>query len=212
MPVHRTLQNSPDDIRAEQSQRRVILVDENDRPTGETDIVDAHQGEGKLHRAITIFVFRNLTGNPADTEVLLQKRSTYKLVGALKWATTACGNVRPDENWQSCAYQRLSYEMGVASVKLEPVAKFVYQVQTDPGFSEHEMLQVYAGWGDVAVLPNSEEVAEYQWHNWDSLKSSLGQLSPSDYNSEWASWLVYILQKSEVVEKLEEFIAGQMEK
>ena len=133
-------------------------------------------------------------------------------MGALKWATTACGNVRPDENWQSCAYQRLSFEMGISSIKLEPIAKFVYQVQTDPGFSEHELLQVYAGWGDVAVVPNSEEVAEYQWQNWQSLKSSLEKLSTSDYSSEWASWLVYILQKEEVVKNLDNYITDQITK
>jgi isopentenyl-diphosphate delta-isomerase len=47
----------------------LILVDEQDNEVGSCEKADCHVGQGKLHRAFSVFLF-----NP-DGKILLQQRS-----------------------------------------------------------------------------------------------------------------------------------------
>lgn len=194
-----------------QGQRQVVLVDQHDRVVGQTDVLHAHRGDGILHRAITVFIFRNLTGHRAETEVLLQQRSQYKIVGARKWATTACGNVRPGENRKQCALRRLDNEMGIVGVSLTPVDRFTYHVQTDPGFSEWEVLTAYAGWGDVSVAVHPEEVSDFVWYNWQQLQQDLAGVSSTNLSSKWAMWLTYFMHRPSLARALDTYVEGRVE-
>lgn len=142
---------------------QVILVDPEDREIGVMDKVEAHRGKGKLHRASSVFLF-NKKG-----ELLVQQRSEHKLVGALQWANTCCGNVRPGEMYRDCAVRRLREELGIEGVVLSAVAKFEYQVKCNEDFSEYEMDTVFVGHYDGEVRPNPGEVRTYQWIEWDDL-------------------------------------------
>lgn len=144
----------------------VTLVNEHDQPIGSMDKVEAHRGQGKLHRAISVFLVRKNANGQLET--LIQQRSADKIVGALQWANTCCGNVRPDETYLECAQRRLREELGIGLDSaviptLEPVTKFTYQVQCNELFSENEIDQIYVGWFDGEVVANPAEVADTKW-------------------------------------------------
>jgi isopentenyl-diphosphate delta-isomerase len=141
---------------------QVILVDELDQEIGVMDKIEAHRGAGKLHRAVSIFLFN------AEGELLIQQRSSKKIVGAGQWANTCCGNVHPGETYLDCAIRRLCEELGIdgrgeVPLALNVVTKFQYQVKCNEEFSENEKDTVFAGRYDGAIQPNPEEVSAIKW-------------------------------------------------
>ena len=145
---------------------QVILVNQQDEPIGVMDKTEAHRGMGRLHQAISVFLFRK---NKTVIELLIQQRSQQKITCAGWWANTVCGNVRPDESREQCALRRLKEELGITKARIKPIYKFQYQAKCDKEFSENEIDQVFVGWFDGQIQPNPAEVADYQWINWPSL-------------------------------------------
>lgn len=139
---------------------QVILVDTKDHKIGVLDKVEAHRGVGRLHRAISVFLFNS------QGKLLIQQRSAIKIVGALQWANTCCGNVRPSETYEQCALRRLREELGIEQVNISAVTKFLYQVQCNDDFSEYEMDQVFIGRFDGEVIANPLEVKATSWTDW----------------------------------------------
>lgn len=142
---------------------QVILVDELDHEIGVMDKIEAHRGAGKLHRAISVFLF------DSSGKLLIQQRSNKKIVGAGQWANTCCGNVRPGETYLDCATRRLREELGIiigrdeSLTRLQEVTKFQYQVKCNEEFSEYEMDTVFIGRYDGEVQPNPDEVSATKW-------------------------------------------------
>jgi isopentenyl-diphosphate Delta-isomerase len=158
----------------------VILVDENDHPIGVMDKLQAHRNGARLHRATSVFLFGFYNN---EVCLLLQKRSLGKIVGADKWANTACGNVRPGESYLECAYRRLQEELGfkrslIDSCQIRAVYKFSYSIKCNQEFSEREIDQVYVGWipdnnmidFSSLISVNPSEVQDYTWANYSRLK------------------------------------------
>lgn len=146
---------------------QVILVDELDHEIGVMDKLEAHRGVGKLHRASSVFLF------DSEGKLLIQQRSSKKIVGAGQWANTCCGNVRPGESYLECAERRLREELGIGKGGVMPalneVTKFVYQTKCNKVFSEHEMDTVFVGRYDGEVCPNPDEVSAVQWIDFEDL-------------------------------------------
>ncbi|MDA1080007.1 MAG: NUDIX domain-containing protein [bacterium] len=183
---------------------QVTLVDKNDKVLGAMDKLEAHRNGGVLHRAISVFLFRKKNDK---VELLIQQRSAKKIVGAGQWANTACGNVRPTENYLECAQRRLREELGIIDPELvlQPGAKFQYQVACNPEFSENELDQVFVGWYDGEVRQNPEEVANTDWVLWQKLQD--GKFEQLDYD--WAPWFEIMLKRKEVVCSIFEVVYGK---
>lgn len=193
----------------------VTLVNEDDQVIGEMDKVEAHRGEGKLHRAISVYLFRNSDNGP---ELLIQQRSDQKIVGAELWANTVCGNVRSIENYQQCAYRRLKEELGITEVQIKPLIKFQYQVQCNEQFSENEIDQVYAEFYDEQVEPNPDEVQNYSWINWADLLNELPHAKPIQFDGlelsikhpassiQLAPWFVIMLKRDDLIQAINNFL------
>ncbi len=175
----------------------VVLVDENDAIIGQMDKVEAHRGNAKLHRAISVFLFRK---SAKKTDLLIQQRSAKKIVGAGQWANTCCGNVRPGESYEECAHRRLRDELGIRDVQLSPITKFIYQVKCNDEFSEHEMDQVFVGWFEGDVRPNPDEVQNIEWVAWRHDVSAFLQQKKMN---KWAPWFLIMLEKNEVLQAIE---------
>ena len=174
----------------------VTLVTPDDVVVGTMDKLDAHRGEGKLHRAISVFLFRK--NEVGEVELLIQQRSKKKIVGAEQWANTVCGNVWPEESYQACAQRRLAVELDITqdrngeSIKLQPVEKFQYQVRCNDEFSENELDQVFMGWFDGTVVPNPEEVTAIEWVSWENVCDRA-------VTKDWAPWFEIMLDKNDLL-------------
>lgn len=160
----------------------VTLVDEHDNVIGEMDKVEAHHGEAKRHRASSVYLFRK---NGNEIELLIQQRSSKKIVGANWWANTVCGNVRPAESYEECAYRRLKEELGIVKVQIKPIYKFEYHLQCNAEFSEWEVDQVFIGWYEGEVQPNPDEVQDFSWVKWSELleKAEKAKIEIKNFNT-----------------------------
>jgi isopentenyl-diphosphate Delta-isomerase len=135
----------------------VTLVDLENNDLGKMDKLEAHKHPAKLHRAISCWLV-NKKG-----EILLQKRSQEKIVGANWWANSVCGNVWPKETFFDCLNRRLREELGINQAGAKPIYKFVYKAFCNEQYGEYELDQVYLGKYDGEVRPNPSEVSEYFW-------------------------------------------------
>ncbi len=137
----------------------------------------AHQSDGRLHRAFSVFVFR---GN--GRELLIQQRSGQKPLFALKWANTCCSHPQQDEVVAKAGRRRLQEELGF-SCPLTQHSSFVYQAR-DPqtGLSEYEFDTILTGEveDDVALTPDPDEVADVEWKSIVDIRAELQQ-TPDKY-------------------------------
>lgn len=165
------------------SEDRVILVDTSDKAIGTMDKVEAHRGKGTRHRAISIFLFNN------RGEMLLQQRSKKKIVGALQWANTCCGNVRPGETRKECALRRLREELGITDAVIKPLYTFEYHIPCNVGFSEWEVDRVYTGTHNGKMRLNPDEVERVAWRKPNEI---LQEIDKRDMK--YAPWFVIMMR------------------
>ncbi len=172
---------------------RVTLVNFHDRKIGEMDKVEAHRGKGKLHRAVSVFLFN------AKGELLLQQRSEQKIVGARQWANTCCGNVRPSETRRQCAQRRLKEELGIEDVSLKPVYKYHYQVDCNEQYGECEIDQILVGRFSGDPISNTGEVTSWSWEAWSQLKDMVTH----DRQEKFAPWFKIMMKNNEIIKAIE---------
>lgn len=134
----------------------VVLVDELDNATGSVSKLVAHQGDGMLHRAFSVFIF--------DTagRLLIQRRSEAKYHFAGVWANTCCSHPRPGESVVEAAHRRLGQEMGF-DCALKELFFFVYRAPSPNGMVEHELDHVLMGTYAGPVSPDPAEIQEWKW-------------------------------------------------
>lgn len=134
----------------------LILVDADDREIGTLDKGAAHDGEGVLHRAFSLFIFNG------QGELLLQQRSRAKRLWPLYWSNSCCSHPRKGETMEVATERRLDDELRIAA-ELEFVYKFAYRARFDATGSENELCRVYLGRSDDPVTPNPNEIAATRW-------------------------------------------------
>lgn len=139
----------------DQTEERVILVDEGDAPIGTAGKLEAHE-RGVLHRAFSVFLF-NSAG-----EVLLQRRAAGKYHGGGLWSNSCCGHPRPGEATDAAARRRLREEMAI-DTPLERVYAFTYRAEMGDGLTEHEIDHVFTGRTEGDPHPDPDEVAAWRW-------------------------------------------------
>ncbi|MEM7806419.1 MAG: isopentenyl-diphosphate Delta-isomerase, partial [Pseudomonadota bacterium] len=134
----------------------LILVDTDDQPIGYLSKADAHDGEGILHRAFSLFVFNE------QGEVLLQQRAVGKRLWGGFWSNSCCSHPRRGEHLDEAVHRRLEQELGCAA-ELEFVYKFRYQASFGAAGSEHELCSVFVGRMTRPVQANRNEVADWKF-------------------------------------------------
>jgi len=156
--------------------RTVTLVNEHGSPIGTAEIMEAHTGTGKLHKAFSVYVFRK-----DGQEILMQQRSIKKMLWPLIWANTCCSHPFENETPTAAGERRLQEELGF-TVPLTPLQDFVYRAEDPSGKGvEHEHVTLLLGTGDTAAVhPNPDEVAAYQWINVEALRA-LMKKKPDDF-------------------------------
>ncbi len=140
--------------------RTVTLTDESGNAIGSADILEAHTGEGALHRAFSVYVF-----DPKREIILIQKRSAEKMLWPMIWANTCCSHPFENESAVDAGRRRLGEELGFTCDLTEGSA-FVYRaIEPDGRGIEHEHVTILTGIADpdIALAPNPKEVSEWKW-------------------------------------------------
>jgi isopentenyl-diphosphate delta-isomerase len=165
----------------------VVLVDEQDNELGTMEKLQAHR-EGKLHRAISVFVFNS------EKKLLLQKRADGKYHSAGLWTNTCCSHPHPHENVQHAATRRLQEEMGM-QCKLNHVFSFTYNAKFENNLSEHEFDHVFFGISDATPKSHPEEVSDWKYLGLAEIEGELKQ-NPEQFSA-WFK-LIFLRVKSEI--------------
>lgn len=160
---------------------KVILVNKKDKKIGEGEKLKTHI-EGKLHRAISVFLF-NKKG-----ELLIQKRAKDKYHSAGLWANTCCTHPRPGEKAIMAAKRRLKEEMGIKS-PLQKVFKIRYKANVG-NLIENEIDHVFIGFFEGQPILNKTEAENYKWILTKELFNDMKK-NPTKY----AIWFRIILPK-----------------
>lgn len=153
--------------------KHVILCDEDGKPLGKSDHFSAHSGEGKLHLAFSVFLFRH-----DGTEMLLQKRSQKKMLFPGVWANSCCSHPQENEELLVTAARRLEEELGVTPPPLLAQTSFVYRAPCLTGKgSEHEHDTIILGEveHDAVLKPNPDEIDEIRWISLEDLVTELDE-------------------------------------
>lgn len=136
----------------------LILVDSRDKPTGYCSKLEAHRGEGRLHRAFSVFVF-DLRGR-----LLVHRRSAHKPLWPGFWTNSCCSHPRRGESLPAAVRRRVREELGVG-VNACRVFSFEYKASFDTVGTEHELCHVFLARliDSQALSPHKQEIADLAW-------------------------------------------------
>jgi isopentenyl-diphosphate delta-isomerase len=143
------------------TEEQVILVDTDDREIGVMEKMAAHR-EGKLHRALSVFIFNS------EGKWLLQKRAAGKYHSGGLWTNACCSHPRPGEENATAAVRRLEEEMGL-TCKLKFLFSFVYRAEVGDELIEHELDHVFAGTTDSVPTVDPHEVSDWSFYTTEEL-------------------------------------------
>jgi isopentenyl-diphosphate delta-isomerase len=138
----------------------VVLLDADGNESGQMDKLAAHQGDGHLHRAFSVFLV------DADGRLLLQRRARDKHHFRDLWTNACCSHPRPGEDVLDAGIRRVGEELGVGlgDGVLREVGSFVYRARdAGSGLVEHEWDHVLVGRFDGDPEPDPTEVGEWRW-------------------------------------------------
>lgn len=138
---------------------QLILVDEQDRFTGQyADRMHCHGEKGLHHRAFVVVIRHN-------NKILLQKRK-HALWDKF-WDVTAVSHVLHfsdhDETYNEAGNRALEKEMGIPSLNLKKVGGFNYFAQYKNNLCENEYCAILQGDWTGKIMPNKNEVYKYTW-------------------------------------------------
>jgi isopentenyl-diphosphate delta-isomerase len=159
----------------------LILVDNEDRETGNLSKAECHDGDGILHRAFSVFLFND------QGELLLQQRGVEKRLWPMYWTNTCCSHPRQGESMGLATERRLQQELNIGSA-LEFVYKFEYQARFGDQGSECELCSVYLGRINGEPTANDTEIAALRFVSAEDLQTEIDsqpeQLTPW-FKMEW---------------------------
>ena len=167
----------------------LLLVDADDHVLGYLDKAACHDGDGRLHRAFSVFVF-NRSG-----EILLQKRAPGKRLWPSYWSNSCCSHPRRGEVTEAAVRRRVDEELGIPANSLNNL-RFVYKFEYRAPFgefgSEHELCSVYVADTRCEPVVNNTEVEEWKWVSQDELSDRLARVPGAHtpwLKLEWAELL-----------------------
>lgn len=160
--------NSPEWQRMLAEDEQIMLVDAADNFLGSIGKFEAHMGKGKLHRAITVFLF-NKKG-----EMLLTQRSAKKLLWPLWWDGACSTHQWVGEEDVPAALRRLPFEIGYQTVEdLHFAFTYEYHAIYSPKWAENEVNHILIGTVENDPKPNPNEVAAWRWASMETIQSEL---------------------------------------
>lgn len=160
-------------------------VDLEGRNLGLIPKLEAHEGAGTLHRAVSVLIF------DGKGRLLIQQRAANCYHFAGRWANSCCTHPMSDEQPVEGANRALFRELGLTASLSEQFA-FVYESR-DPlsGLIEREYDHVFVGTTSREPNLNPEHCQSYRWISAKDLA-----LEMNDLPEKFAPWLEEILSEA----------------
>lgn len=160
----------------------INLVNKEGRRIGAVEKLAAHQDEGYLHEAFSIFIFNT------DGELLIHQRAGDKYHSPDLWTNTCCSHAQFKEPLEIAVHRRLREEMGF-DCELTEQFSFLYRVHIGE-LVEHEYDHVFFGVlpSGTTFLPNPDEVQAHAWVSLDWLQEDMKK-----YSNHYTAWFKIIL-------------------
>ncbi len=133
----------------------LVLVDDNDNQIGTDTRGNCHTGNGKRHRAYTVFLFH-------EGKLLLQQRSRKKLLWPGAWDVSFTSHVFPGETYAQAASRKALQELNARVGDLTDVYSFVYFAPQGKN-AENEFCRLLVGRFDGRATPNPDEIMALRW-------------------------------------------------
>lgn len=160
---------------------QVVLLSEQGEPIGVADKQAVHTTATALHLAFSCHVT-----NPEGL-VLVTRRALSKLTWPGVWTNSFCGHPAPGESMELAIARRARAELGIEVTDIAVVLPdFRYRAVDASGIVENEVCPVYRATTTDAVLPNPDEVAEFEWVTPQSLHTA-ATAAPYAF-SPWLGW------------------------
>ena len=138
----------------------VVLLDEQDIPSGILEKYAAHTHNTPLHLAFSCWIFND------QGQLLVTRRSLHKKAWPGVWTNSVCGHPQSGETTEDAIIRRARFELRADIRALTPVyADFRYCAADPSGIVENEVCPVYAAQLISTLQPNAEEVMDYRWSN-----------------------------------------------
>lgn len=167
-------------MKVDPNQELIVYVYPDGSPTGETaPKLEAHTADTKLHSAFSCYIFND------DGDILVTQRAHGKKVWPSVWTNSVCGHPIPEELREDAVTRRSQYELGAQLAALQLILpNYTYRTPPYNDIIEHEFCPVYVARIIGDVRPNSEEVDDYKWMNWDDFVTAV----KSDSGDVWSWW------------------------
>lgn len=136
------------------STRDVVLLDQQDRPTGTMGKHAAHM-RGLYHAAISIILVDR------NGRQLLQRRATTKYHCGGMWTNACCSHQMAGETSLAAAQRRLHDELRLR-MPLKPLARVRYRARVGH-LVEHECVDLFVGLVEAMPRINPKEAADIAW-------------------------------------------------
>lgn len=170
--------------------QQIYYVDEQDRPTGETeDKLVAHHSATKLHAAFSCYVFNT------EGKFLVTQRAKRKKVWPGVWTNSCCGHPEPGENREAAIVRRMQEELGMTVDNIQLILpNYVYKTPPYKGIIEHEYCPLYVAITKDKPTPNPDEVEDYKWVSWDKFVHEASKdrndysILDTDKAPKWSWW------------------------
>lgn len=121
--------------------------------------------QGLKHKAVSVFLI-------CEGKVLIQQRALGKYHTPGLWANTCCTHPLWNEESSNCAVRRLDDELGITGVAPTFRTQVEYRADVGGGLTEHEVVDIFVAVvdADLRITPNPDEVMDYRWIDYDSLR------------------------------------------
>ena len=175
-----------DEVQREMMNENCIIVDENDRISGQDSKINCHIGEGRLHRAFSVLIF------DLDNRLLIQQRADEKITFPSIWANSCCshplyqnGEEEGIEGAKKAAVRKMTQELGIQdgliqSNDLNFITKMHYKARADKKWIEHEVDYIFAIKVDVDINPNTNEIQKTRYVNQKELNNLFDKANSGD--------------------------------
>lgn len=146
----------------------VVLLDPLGRPIGTAEKATVHTTSTPLHLAFSCHLV------DGAGRILVTRRALSKRAWPGVWTNACCGHPAPDESLEAAVRRRVGQELGAGVEGLElALPEFAYRAVDPSGIVEHERCPVFIGRIDGELLPDPDEVAEWQWVEPERLRAAI---------------------------------------